>query len=327
MIGSRIALPWIDRAPARRRRAMPRRLSIPLRRPRLGRRPVALLAATLALLGGGWLWLRDSSLVAVEHVRISGLSGPGAERARIALRDAALNMTTLHVRLDALRAAAAPFPLVKALHASANPPHGLRITVTEQIPVAAATLDGRRVAVAGDGTLLPALGGGALATLPLHVASGSRRVSAAWALRALAALTAAPQPLRPRVGAIGSTPGRGLTFTLRAGPRLYFGASGAWAAKWAAAASVLADPSSAGAAYIDVSVPERPAAGGVAGAAGPGGSSTAPAAPPGPGAAPAPPAPGALAAPPGQMGAGAGGAGTPSGATPTPGATAPGGGG
>src|SRR5271168_744353 len=39
---------------------------------------IALLGAliALALLAGGWLWLRNSSLVAVERVHVSGLHGP-----------------------------------------------------------------------------------------------------------------------------------------------------------------------------------------------------------------------------------------------------------
>jgi cell division protein FtsQ len=48
---------------------------------------------------------------------------------------------------------------------------------------------------------------------------------------------------------------------LRAGPALYFGGAHQLAAKWQSAVAVLANPSSAGAAYIDVSDPSRPAAG------------------------------------------------------------------
>ncbi len=31
--------------------------------------------AALILLGGGWLWLRNSPLVSVEHVQITGVQG------------------------------------------------------------------------------------------------------------------------------------------------------------------------------------------------------------------------------------------------------------
>jgi hypothetical protein len=59
---------------------------------------------------------------------------------------------------------------------------------------------------------------------------------------------------------------------LRNGPSIYFGDSTRLDAKWAAAAQVLADSRSAGAAYIDVTDPERPAAG--AGGSAAAGSST-----------------------------------------------------
>jgi len=51
---------------------------------------------------------------------------------------------------------------------------------------------------------------------------------------------------------------------LRNGPRLIFGNDSRPFAKWAAAAAVLADPSSKGATYVDVRLPGRPVAGGLA---------------------------------------------------------------
>jgi cell division protein FtsQ len=56
---------------------------------------------------------------------------------------------------------------------------------------------------------------------------------------------------------------QGLTAQLVRGPEVYFGDAGRLAAKWTATARVLADPSSKGATYLDVRVPERPAAGGL----------------------------------------------------------------
>jgi hypothetical protein len=53
----------------------------------------------------------------------------------------------------------------------------------------------------------------------------------------------------------------GLTVAMRGGLLLYFGDDRRPHAKWLSAARVLASPSSAGAVYIDVRVPERPAAG------------------------------------------------------------------
>ena len=49
--------------------------------------------------------------------------------------------------------------------------------------------------------------------------------------------------------------------SLRDGPVVYFGSSDQLAAKWSAVTAVLASPTSAGADYIDVTDPGRPAAG------------------------------------------------------------------
>ena len=53
----------------------------------------------------------------------------------------------------------------------------------------------------------------------------------------------------------------GLTLVLRRNLLVYFGDDSRPHAKWLSLARVLADPSSAGASYIDVRLPERPAAG------------------------------------------------------------------
>ncbi len=79
----------------------------------------------------------------------------------------------------------------------------------------------------------------------------------------VALLAAAPPALRARVTGVdlGS---HGLTAQLSNGPALYFGPAARLAAKWIAAARVLADYTSHGATYLDLRVPERPAAGGLA---------------------------------------------------------------
>jgi cell division protein FtsQ len=114
---------------------------------------IALLAAVV-LIGGGWLWLRDSSLVAVKRVTIVGATGADASQVRSALVLAARDMTTLDVHVDQLKSAVAQFPAIKDLRVSTQFPHGMQIQVIEQIPVGVVVVDGRRIAVAGDGTLL-----------------------------------------------------------------------------------------------------------------------------------------------------------------------------
>lgn len=228
------------------------RLRISLRRLRL-LLAVAMLAAVSA---GGWLWLRDSSLVAVRRVDITG--APAADRARVdaALRDAAGQMTTLHVREQTLRDAVAPFPSVATVRAHADLPHRLVIQVVERRAVAALLEPGgRRVAVTADGRTLPDV---PAATLPDVELSAGPRTRAALAVAA-----AAPGPLLARAARLwwGA---EGLELDLRDGPPLIFGSASDARAKWAAAARVLADPSSAGATYLDLRDPGRVAAGGLA---------------------------------------------------------------
>jgi cell division protein FtsQ len=239
---------------------------MPLPRPSLARRPpartVAGFVAVLALLGGGWLWLRDSSLVAVHQVSITGLNGSDAPRVRAALQDAARDMTTLHVRSSQLTTAVEPFHAIRSIEAHADFPHGLRIVVHEHAPVGAIAAGSQRLAVAADGTLLRGTSTRGLPAIAFPVSPGGDRLTDRGALRAAALLAAAPAPLRAKVRRVYMGP-RGLTAPLQNGPVLYFGGADRVRAKWTAAAVVLADRSSAGATYIDLRLPERPAAGGL----------------------------------------------------------------
>jgi cell division protein FtsQ len=237
------------------------RLSRRRRLPRPGPRALATVVAVLALAGGAWVWLRNSSLVAVQRVTVVGVSGRDARQIRSALISAARNMTTLNVKMGALRTAVAPFPVVKQLHVTTGFPHRMRIDVVEQVPVAIISAAGQQVAVAGDGTLLR--GGsipGSLPTIPLAVSPAGTRVTGAT-MRIVRLLAAAPYQLLGRVSRAFDGGAQGLQAQLRNGPKLNFGTDEELGAKWAAAAAVLADPASAGADYIDVTVPSRPAAG------------------------------------------------------------------
>src|SRR5918997_4383986 len=120
------------RARARVRPAMRRR-----RLPRVPLRAVLALAALSLLVGGGWMWLRDSSLAEVRHVRVTGSSSSEEGRIRAALEAAARDMTTLHVREEALRSAVAPFSSVAELKVHTDFPDRIHIEVVEHVPVAA----------------------------------------------------------------------------------------------------------------------------------------------------------------------------------------------
>lgn len=235
--------------------------------PALGRpRPRTLLAAGLALglLLAGWFWLRDSSLVAVRTVEVSGIDGAQGARVRSALEEAARSMTTLHVRHGALDTAAAPFSIVKRIEVSTAFPHTMRIHVVTNVAVGAVVVDGKRIAVTSDGTILrDVTAPAALPEIPLRSAPGGARLSERGAVAAVAALGAAPAALRTRVQAVRTTAARGLELQIAHGPLLVFGSAERLDAKWAAAAAVLADTDAAGASAIDVSAPERPAVAGL----------------------------------------------------------------
>jgi len=233
----------------------------PLKRPRVpspGWRPLAAATAVVAVAVLGWMWARDSSLARVERVYITGLSSPDEARIRRALHDAARDMTTLHVRTDALEAAVAAYPTVTAVDADPDFPHELTISVRERRAVANLDVPGRPVPVAPDGTLLT----GMREDPTLPVVRAPRGVEDRRARRAIEVLAAAPQLLHRR-SQRAYEDDRGLVVELRHGPELVFGDATRARAKWAAATRVLAEPSAKGAVYLDIRVPERVAAGGV----------------------------------------------------------------
>jgi cell division protein FtsQ len=233
---------------------------------------IALLMVLVALplLVGGWLLLRKSSLVAVEHVKVSGLHGSQAHAIEAALNGAASQMSTLDIHPAALRAAVASFPVVRTVRAVPSFPHGLRIEVTEQLPVAALSIGGVRTAVAADGVVLgPALLSSSLPTLAAQQSVATEtggqaggRVQSKSLLAQLTVLGAVPRPIARDVTRVyDSSGGKGLTVTMHNGLLVYFGDASRPHAKWLSLVRVLADPTSAGASYIDVRIPERPAAG------------------------------------------------------------------
>jgi hypothetical protein len=116
---------------------------------------------------------------------------------------------------------------------------------------------------------------GALPTITTPLAPTGSHVGGA-ARREVALLAGAPYGLLAKVASAGVSKTLGLMVTLRNGPAIYFGDDTKLSAKWAAATAALAAPDSAGADYIDVTDPGRPAAGtGADGASGtPAGGST-----------------------------------------------------
>ena len=220
----------------------------------------ALVMAAVLLPAG--FWLRDSSLVSVNNVEVIGASGPEAAQVRQAITDAAHGMSTLHVDTGRLRGAVRQFPIVEGIEVHRDLPHTLEVTVRQHVAVGALALGGRHVAVAGDGTILAGSLTKGLPLVPVGAPPGGKRLAEARALRLVALLAAAPAELRRKVSRVGFGP-HGLAARIAHGPILYFGPGTRLRAKWIAAARVLSDYSSKGATYLDLRVPERPAAGGL----------------------------------------------------------------
>jgi cell division protein FtsQ len=235
---------------------------LPRLRPGKRRIVVALLAIVLVA-GLGWLWYRDSSFVKIRRVTVAGLSGPDVPAIRAALEHSALTMTTLNVNMAALDAAVQQYPTVRSLSVTTEGDHAVLISVNEQVPVALVTNDGELVVVDGSGQLLPqsTVPHGVLPTLSLASAPSGDQVTAAGSLAALRVLQAAPYQWLAHIQTASSSAAHGVTLQLRQGPQVYFGPANQLGAKWNALDAVLDNSGSQGAQYIDVSDPQRPAAG------------------------------------------------------------------
>src|SRR4051812_26109993 len=152
----------------------------------------------IALTAGAALWLRDSRLVAVTNVEITGVTASDGDQVTQALTAAAHEMTTLHVREDALRRAVARYSSVGDVTARKDFPHTLTIQVIERRPVAAIAGDGGlRVPVTGSGILLRGITAERdLPSVYLPHAPAGTRVTDRKILNALQVAAHAPEPLR-----------------------------------------------------------------------------------------------------------------------------------
>jgi cell division protein FtsQ len=217
-----------------------------------------------AVLAGAYFWVRQSSLVAVQRVTVTGVSGPDAAAIRETLVQTAERMTTMDIDSRRLEKAVSRYPVVRSLRVSVHLPHTARIAVFEQVPVA--VLDGTTVSARGTllrdvaassqtvPTITPVRATGATGATHSDTVTGTARAD-------VYLLAAAPYPVLAKLASAGWQPGRGLTATLRDGPTIYFGDDTQLATKWRSVILVLASPTSDGASYIDVSDPARPATG------------------------------------------------------------------
>ncbi len=202
------------------------------------------------------LWLRDSSLVAVENVEVEGVTA-NQEEITAALEEVGLEQTTLHVDDDELAEAVSGFPTVASIRADASIPHDLKIFVTERTPIAIAKVDGQRVAVSGDGFVLLGIEPeGKLPSIEATGAEGAKLDREAAAQAAI--LGAAPDALKESLVSAGwSDEHDSVIVDLDGAPELRFGDGSDAEKKWRAVSAVLASPDADVTSYLDVSVPER----------------------------------------------------------------------
>jgi cell division septal protein FtsQ len=202
-------------------------------------------------------------LVKVEHVTVAGLSGPDIPQIRDALTSAAMGMTTLDMNISGLESAVERYAYVQSLTVIRHGAHDVVIHVAEQVPVALVDIGGDQQVVDAHGRLLPdtTITHGALPLVPIASAPAGTTITAVGARAAIAVLAAAPYALLAHISNATSTSAHGVIVQLRKGPQLYFGPSSQLHQKWEAAVAVLRNHDSADATYIDVSDPQRPAAG------------------------------------------------------------------
>jgi cell division protein FtsQ len=219
------------------------------------------LAAGLAI--AYFAWFRHSSFVAVDNVKVEGVSSSDREQITAALTKAADGMTTLDVDASKLASAVSGFPAVASVTAHPDFPHGLTVEVTERRPVLIASDGDHDVAVAADGSVLGGLSldGLELPTLQVDELPGAGSLDGT-ALHEARVVGAAPGALRPLIEDVTTTDDDGIVATLQGGIDVRFGTESKADAKWVAAAAVLADPQVTTLEYVDVQIPSRPAIGG-----------------------------------------------------------------
>src|SRR3954471_24580317 len=254
-------------------RALNPRRPVARARPRARTKPAAgravvvrrrVLAAALVLLvlyGGYMLWFRNLSVFAIHDVTVKGATTNERE-IRSAVEQVAGDMTTLHIKDGELRDAVASFPTVASVGATTSFPHGLRVTVTERLPVGFIKVGDQRTAVSADGYLLlgAAFDPKQLPRLQDATAQGARLGTDGAAEAAI--LGATPSPLRDRLtGSTWDDDQGGVVIGLDGGPDLRFGDGSRAADKWTAAIAVLSSSEHGSPSYLDVSVPDRPVSG------------------------------------------------------------------
>lgn len=171
-------------------------------------------------------------------------------------------MSTLNVDDATLEKAVAGFPTVSGVDVNADFPHGLSITVDSLPPTLLIEAGSKTVPVAGDGTILGGVDTGSEKLPRIKIATLPPGRALTGDPLAEAILTgAAPAPLHELIDKVQFKGEKGVVITI-AGLPVIFGTSDRAGEKWVAVAATLSDPKLDSLSYLDVRVPDRPAAGG-----------------------------------------------------------------
>lgn len=224
------------------------------------------LLALVAVLAGSWLLVRNSSLVAVEQVKVVGLSGYYDKDARRAIVEEATSMTTMNFDTSRTEETAGEFVDVAAVKVDTDFPHAATIHIEVRRPVLIARVGGRTVTLSQTGEVIqPTHAIPGLVKIDVPGTINGRYVTSGRAHQAVQVLGAAPDILLRKVKSVrwGKL---GIVLSMENGPDLYFGDPSNAKRKWIDAAAVLASSKSTGAAYLDLRVPGRVSVGGIGGA-------------------------------------------------------------
>jgi cell division protein FtsQ len=224
------------------------------------------VAVALVLVGSGfgaYFGARETGIFALDRIQITGAPPSTAARIRAALRSYVGKSLVRFDRNDAARRLAAVSEVADARF-DRDFPHTLRIRVHLEKPVAVLRRGSDAWVVSSSARVLERLEKRPYPRLPRIWLPAGTEVSVNSTLAGVGARgVAAVTPLRPldlagRVRQVLVGDGQ-LTLVLASGTQLRLGDNGDFRLKLSIAKQIL--PLAGGAAYVDVSVPERPVAG------------------------------------------------------------------
>jgi cell division protein FtsQ len=226
------------------------------------------VGVVVGVLSLGYLAARSTSIFALQSVAVSGARGAAEADVRAALRpldgDSLVNVDT-----DTVERQLSALPSVRAAQVDRAFPHGLRVVVIPERPVAVLRSGRAAWVLAGSGRVIRNTDSNTNRRLPrIWLAAGAvfepgATLAIPTASKALRAIASLPARFPVQVRTARAT-GDSVVLALSIGMEVRLGSADDLDAKLAAAAAVLRGLSVSERAefdYLDVSLPERPVAG------------------------------------------------------------------